>query len=159
MISDDFTGTDLNLFVIFPLLEFLSQQGLDIFLCLLVSTFANMHVTDVTLFVDEIQRGPVMVLICPPGSAVVILCNCVFDPQAIDRIPHIIKFSFIGKFRVVISNDDQPLVCIIAVPILQRRNYMLTINSTKCPHVYQHDFTFQVGQAQGGVNIQPGVVR
>ena len=88
-----------------------------------------------------------MILIGTPRGAVVILCHGIFDAQTINGILYIVQIFLIRKFRIVISDDDKSFICIPVVPFLQRRNYMLAINSTERPHVDQHNLAAQVFKA------------
>src|SRR5688572_13856759 len=65
---------------------FLSKQRFNILFSLFISSFTDVHVADVALFIDEIERRPVMILVGPPGSAIIILGNCVLNIVTRNRI-------------------------------------------------------------------------
>jgi hypothetical protein len=54
---------------------------------------------------------------------------------------------FKRKLGKMIADDDKTLVTIFTVPFLQRRNYMLAINSAKGPHVYGNHLASQICKA------------
>jgi hypothetical protein len=89
------------------------QQGLDGGFGFLLSTFADMNITNMSLFVNQVQGGPVAIIISAPCSTVIILRHCVFDLILKHGSFEIIKAFFKGEFGVMIANDNQTLTGII----------------------------------------------
>ncbi len=58
----------------------------------IIGTFANMRIADVPAFINQIQGGPVFVVIGCPGFAVVILRDRICDLQLLDGILYIQGF-------------------------------------------------------------------
>src|SRR3970040_2433313 len=98
-----------------------------------------------------------MILISLPGYPIVILRHRVFDLVSLNCILEVIKVLFKRKFRKMISNDDESLVLVFAVPFPQRGNYMLTVYSAKRPHFDDDHLAAQVRDTERGTHIQPGV--
>ena len=94
-----------------------------------------MYITDMTLFIDQVECWPIAILVSPPGSAIVILCNGILNIKTGKRVLQIRQVFFVGKLRIMIADDNESLVFIFVVPFPQRGNYMLTINSAKRPHL------------------------
>src|SRR3990172_9605903 len=101
----------------------LCKQGLNSVFGFFITAFANVGVAKVSIFIYEIQRGPVTILVSPPCRAVVILRNGILDSKIFYGSLKICEVFFKGKFGVMISDDDKPLIAIFFVPFLQRRNH------------------------------------
>ena len=99
-----------------------------------------------------------MIPISLPGCPIVILRNRVFDLVSLNRILEVIKVFFKRKFGIMISNDDESLVLVFAVPFPQRGNYVLAVYSAKRPHFNDDHLAAQVRDAERGTHIQPGIV-
>jgi len=107
-----------------------------------------MLVADIALFVDQVKSGPIAVVIGPPGSAIIILCNSVWYMQVFDCILKIIQLLFVAELRIVVANDYQALVGVFLMPSPQRGDHVFTIYSTECPHLEQYHLAVQFIQAQ-----------
>ena len=117
-----------------------------------------MNIADVAALVNQVQGGPVAVLVGAPGCAVIVLCYRVRDIQINDGLFQVVQVFFVGELRIVIADDNQTFIFVCVVPFPQRGNYVLAVNSAKGPHVYGYDFATQVGQSQRRIHIQPDFV-
>ena len=141
-----------------PLWILLCQQLLNGSFGFLVVTFADVNITDMAAFVNQVKRGPVAITVVVPGIAVVILCDGIFDSIARDGLFYVFKVCLVRELREMIPDNDESLVFILAVPFPQRGNYMLAVDSAKCPHVNCHHFAAQVSEAQRCVHVEPGCI-
>ncbi len=78
--------------------------------------------------------------------------------ESLDGVFEVVQVFFVGKFRVMVTDNHQALPGVLLVPFPQRGNYVLAINSTISPHIYQDDLAAQVGQPQGAIGVQPDLV-
>jgi len=136
----------------------LCQQCLNGAFSLGISAFANVNIADVAALVDQVQGRPVAVLVGCPGDAIIVLRYCVGDIQIDDGLFQVVQVFLIRELWIVVADDDQALVFVFVVPLPQRGNYVLAVNSAKGPHLERHNLAAQVGQSQRGVHIQPDFV-
>src|SRR5690606_31718465 len=99
----------------------LRQQALDLGFGFCVIAFAEMAVDDVALFVDQIQRWPVTVVVGVPGGIVIVLRHRILDAKTLDRLGHVIGLPLKGEFGRMHANHRQPLVTVFLVPLLHIR--------------------------------------
>ena len=100
-----------------------------------------------------------MILISSPCGAIVILYNRILNVKTSNGILQVTKVLFVRELRIMIADDDESLVFILAVPFPQRGNYVLAIYSTERPHFDDDNLAAQVRESQRRRDIQPGVVR
>ena len=100
-----------------------------------------MDITDVATLVDQVQGWPIVILVCRPRFAVVVLRHGVRNIQINNSLFQVTQVRFVGKLRIVIADDDQALIFVFVVPFPQRGNYVPTVNSSKGPHVDGDNFT------------------
>ena len=117
-----------------------------------------MNIADVAALVNQVQGGPVAILVGSPGCAVIILCHCTRDIQIDESLFQVVQILLVGKLGVVIADDNKTFIFVCVVPFSQRGNYVLAVNSTKGPHINRHDFAAQVGQPQRRIHIQPDFI-
>ena len=118
-----------------------------------------MNIANVAAFVNQVQGRPVVVFVSFPGCPIIILSHRICDIKIGDGLFQVVKVRFIGKLRVVITDDDQAIVFVFIMPFSQRGNYMPAVNSTEGPHVDGNDFAMQVSQPQRSIHIQPDFIR
>ena len=117
-----------------------------------------MNIADLTALVNQVQSGPIAIIVGSPGFSVIILRYCVLHVQIDERLFQVIQFVFERKLWIVIADDNQSNVFIFVVPFPQRGNYVLAVNSAIGPHLQSYDFAAQVSQTQRRIHIQPDFI-
>ena len=85
------------------------------FFSFVISSFTDMDITQVSIFIDQIQRGPVTIFIGLPCCAVVILCNCVLDSIFCNGGLQVGYIFLKGKFGIMVADDDKSLIAVFFV--------------------------------------------
>ena len=80
------------------LLHFLSQQRLNNFLLLLVTSLTNMDVAKIASFVNEILGRPVAIVISAPRLPIIVNCYGVRNILINKGLFDVFQLSFIAKF-------------------------------------------------------------
>jgi len=117
-----------------------------------------MSITDPTPFIDQVQGGPVAVLIGPPGLPGIVLGNWIGHIQAVNSFLQVVQVALAVEFWVVVADNDQTLIHICIMPFPQRGKRSLAVNSTKGPHIQQDHLSSQISQPQGAFAIEPDIV-
>jgi hypothetical protein len=99
-----------------------------------------------------------MVLIRPPGDALIILRNRILDVETRYGTFQVVEVGFVGELGIVITDDHESLVFIPVVPFPEGWHYVLAIDTAEGPHFYEDDLAAQVGEAQRRIYIQPDIV-
>jgi hypothetical protein len=121
--------------------------------CLGIGPFADMFVADVAVFVDQIAGGPEALLIGPPGLAIVVDGDRIFDAEPDGGIADVVDVFFVRKFWIMDANDGKVIAVVFVVPFPDPGNYMLAVNSTKGPEFNQDHLSPQGGQGQGRFGV------
>ena len=125
-----------------------AEQPLDHALRLLVAAFAEVVVADDSLGIDEVQRGPVVVVECAPDRIVVVDCDRVVDLSLGRRLPHAIDLVLERELRRVDADHDQPVVSVGLRPGADVRLRAQPVDARQRPEVHQHDAPAQLGRAE-----------
>ena len=64
-----------------------------------------MGIADVPLLIDQVEGGPVTVVVRPPGFSFVVLGYRVRDIQVDDRLFEIIDVGLISKLGIMVADD------------------------------------------------------
>ena len=106
-----------------------------------VSAFADMLITNITLFVDEIARWPKTLLVSAPGGAVIVQGDGIGDPQLFRRLEDIVEIFLVNELRIVHADDRKVLSFIFLIPFPDPGNHPPAVNSTEGPELQQHHFS------------------
>jgi hypothetical protein len=117
-----------------------------------------MCVADMPAFIDQVKCGPVAILVSSPGKTVIVLRYCIGNVHLNDGRFQILKIFFMAEFRIMVADDNQPVVFVSVVPFPQRGNYPLAVYSTKGPHFQQYDLSTQLCQTQRSGTVEPGFI-
>lgn len=88
--------------------------------CLRVSPFAEMAVTDDSIFVDEVFGWPVPIVISAPGYVVIVLSHRPDQGVFLGGLDHVFVFLLELKFRRMYPDDHQTVVRVFSVHFLQK---------------------------------------
>src|SRR5258707_1071913 len=94
----------------------LGQQLLNLSLRARVLTFAELPIADVSLSVEEIDGGPIIVMERIPNRVFVVNCNRVVNVHLSQRRPNIIHVLLEIELRSVYANHDQTLLTVFCIP-------------------------------------------
>src|SRR5258708_6064499 len=100
-----------------------------------------MDLPNVSLAIDEIVRRPILVLVCIPGSIIIVLGNRVVNPKPTDCIYDIGVIFLKLKLWSVYTDDNQSLIFIRVVPSSDIGECANTVNTGIRPEINQDDFT------------------
>ena len=94
-----------------------------------------------SLLIDEVESGPVVVIIAIPESEVIIEENWVVDIVFLDGGIDIGSDFLIGEFWRVYTDDDESLIAILAIPGCNIWESTLTVDTAKRPEINEDDLT------------------
>src|SRR5258706_14922751 len=105
----------------------------------LIRAFALMDITNESVFVDEILRGPDHGTKRVPDAVIVIHDDWVFNVHFLDSLQNIYGICFERKLRCVNADRHQAFVSVTLVPFLDIRQRLQTTLARVCPEVDQQN--------------------
>jgi hypothetical protein len=115
-----------------------AEQLLDEALGLLVAALSEMLVAHDAVRVDEVQRGPIVVVEGPPDLIVVIDRNRVVDLPFLGRPAHALDVVLEGELGSVHADDDQPVVAVGPRPPTDVGLRAQPVDARKRPEIHEH---------------------
>src|SRR5215813_5450222 len=119
-----------------------------------VTTLARKTADDVSGGIDQVTSGPGIDRVGLPDLKVGVVDDRMFDLVPQDNAANVLGVFLVFKFRRVDANDDQ-LIRVFPFQPLQIRNDVHTVDAAIGPKIEEYNFTFQRGQRQRLVRIQP----
>ncbi|SMP00021.1 hypothetical protein SAMN06265221_1562 [Paracoccus laeviglucosivorans] len=130
------------------------QQLLDHPLGAVIIPFAEVVMPDLALGVDEVMRGPILVLEGAPDGIVVVDRNRIGDRQVGHGLFDVGKLFLKGEFRGVDADHDQSLILVFLGPGPDIGDGAQAVDAGIGPEIDQHDLALQLLGRQR-VRVQP----
>jgi hypothetical protein len=89
-----------------------SEQLLDESLRLVVSSFAEVLIADHSVWIDEVERRPIVIVECSPDFIVVVDHDRIIDRSFLRRQLHPVDLVLEGELRRMDSKHDQPVIAV-----------------------------------------------
>src|ERR1700677_4132814 len=98
---------------------------------------------NMTLRIDEVVRGPVLIIESLPYGIVIVERDRIGDFQVRDGAAHIARIFLEGKLGRVDADDHEPMILIFVVPALYIGQGAQAIDTGVSPEIDQHDLAAQ----------------
>src|SRR5512138_402071 len=98
---------------------FLCEEGLNVPFDLIICALADMHITNPAPLINEVERGPVHVVVGIPGLAIVVLGDRIKNAILRDRVLEVVKVGLVAELREMIADKDEALVPELGIPVLE----------------------------------------
>lgn len=129
------------------------HELLDKMLGFVISTFAYVLIANIPLFVDEVARGPITLLVGAPSSAFVVKGDGIIDFKIDGGLQNVFDFFLVAELGVMNADDGEIVPFIFLIPFPDPGNHTLAVNSTERPKFEQDDFALHISQAQWAIGI------
>ena len=96
------------------------------------------------LRIEEVVRGPVIVLERGPDDELVVERDRIADAEVADRLAHIVRAALERELRRVNPDHDQPVVGIGLVPCANVRDRADAVDAAVGPEVDQDDLALEL---------------
>ncbi len=105
---------------------------------LLIVSFTEVHMSNLSIFIYEVESWPILVLIRSPGREIIIERNWVGDSCFFHSREDILIFLLIGKLWRVDSYDYKASILILLIESLDIGCRRLTVRASECPEVDEY---------------------
>jgi hypothetical protein len=133
---------------------FFSQQPLDRFLELwnriwvTIRDFSSMNFSDYAFFIDQVKRGPVLIIVSFPGFFLIVLKDRPGHTIALHGVFHATQVLVALEFRGVNADDLESLSFVFGVPFFEGRQAVMAIDARMYPNVDDRHLAAQVFDRQ-----------
>ena len=117
----------------------LGEQLADLLFGLGVMAFARILVADMTAGIDQVLRGPVLIIERAPDPVIVVECDRVVHVEIAHGAGDVGRVALERELRRMHADDDESIGGVVVSPGPHVRQRAQTVDTRIRPHVEEHD--------------------